>query len=38
MEEQETLIESLFEKAERYAKTNVDLLKMKALDPGLPNL
>ena len=32
MEEKATLIESLFEKAEAYAKTNVDLFKLKAID------
>ena len=30
--EEATLIESLFEKAEEYAKTNVDLFKLKAID------
>jgi len=32
MEEKPTLIASLFEKAEAYAKTNLDLLKLKAID------
>jgi hypothetical protein len=32
MEERATLIESLLEKAEVYAKTNADLLKLKAID------
>lgn len=32
MEEKATLIESLFEKAETYAKTNIDLFKLKAID------
>ena len=32
MEDRTTLIESLFEKAEVYAKTNVDLFKLKAID------
>ncbi len=32
MEEKATLIESLFEKAETYAKTNIDILKLKAID------
>jgi len=30
--EQATLIESLFEKADSYAKTNIDLFKLKAID------
>ncbi len=32
MEEKATLIETLFEKAEAYAKTNLDLFKLKAID------
>ena len=32
MEEKSTLIESLFEKSEAYAKTNLDLFKLKAID------
>ena len=32
MEEKPTLIESLFEKSEAYAKTNLDLFKLKAID------
>ena len=32
MEDKATLIESLFEKAEEYAKTNFDLFKLKAID------
>ena len=32
MEEKATLIESLFEKSEAYAKTNFDLFKLKAID------
>ena len=32
MEDKTTLIESLFEKAEVYAKTNVELFKLKAID------
>ncbi|MEO6190585.1 MAG: hypothetical protein ABIO44_09795 [Saprospiraceae bacterium] len=32
MEDKATLIESLFEKAEGYAKTNFDLFKLKAID------
>jgi len=32
MEEQATPIESLFEKAETYAKINLDLFKLKAID------
>ena len=32
MEEKATLIESLFEKAEAYAKTNIDIFKLKAID------
>lgn len=32
MEERATLIESLFEKTEDYAKTNIDLVKLKAID------
>jgi len=32
MEEKATLIESLFEKAEAYAKTNLDLFKLSAID------
>jgi len=32
MEDKTTLIENLFEKAETYAKTNIDLFKLKAID------
>jgi len=32
MEEKATVIESLFEKAEAYAKTNLDLFRLKAID------
>ncbi len=32
MEEKATLIESLFEKSEAYAKTNINLFKLKAID------
>ncbi len=32
MEEKATMIESLFEKAESYAKTNLDLFKLHAID------
>ena len=32
MEEKSTLIGSLFEKSEAYAKTNLDLFKLKAID------
>jgi hypothetical protein len=32
MEEKATLIESLFEKAEAYIKTNIELIKLKAID------
>jgi len=32
MEEKATLIESLFEKSEAYAKINLDLYKLKAID------
>lgn len=32
MEEKATLIESLFERSEAYAKTNLDLIKLKAID------
>jgi|GraSoiStandDraft_4_1057263.scaffolds.fasta_scaffold3022427_1 hypothetical protein len=32
MEDRTTSIELLFEKAETYARTNVDLLKLKAID------
>jgi uncharacterized membrane protein len=32
MEEKATVIESLFEKAETYAKTNLDLFRLKAID------
>ena len=32
MEEKASLIESLFEKSEAYAKTNFDLFKLKAID------
>ena len=32
MEHKATLIESLFEKAEAYAKTNLDLFKLKTID------
>jgi len=32
MEDKETLIESLFEKAEMYAKTNFELYKLHAID------
>ncbi len=32
METKSTLIESLFEKAEAYAKTNLNLFKLKAID------
>ena len=32
MEDKSTLIESLFEKSEAYAKTNLDLFKLKAID------
>lgn len=32
MEEKATLLESLAQKAEAYAKTNVDLLKLKGVD------
>lgn len=32
MEEQPTLIESLLERVEAYTKSNVDLLKLKAID------
>ncbi len=32
MEQKATSIESLFEKAEAYAKTNLDLFKLKAID------
>lgn len=32
MEEQENLVESLFEKAQEYSKTTVELYKLKALD------
>lgn len=32
MEEEPNLIESLFEKSEAYAKTNLDLFKLKAID------
>jgi hypothetical protein len=32
MEEQMPLLTSLFEKTEQYAKTNVELLRLKALD------
>lgn len=32
MEDQENLIESLFEKGEQYGKTTIELLKLKTLD------
>lgn len=32
MEEKATMIESLFEKAESYVQTNIDLFKLKAID------
>lgn len=32
MEQKSTLIESLFEKSEAYAKTNLDLFKLKVID------
>jgi hypothetical protein len=32
MEEKATVIETLFEKAETYAKTNLDLFRLKAID------
>lgn len=32
MEEKATMIESLFERTEAYAKTNIELVKLKAID------
>lgn len=32
MEEKATLVESLFEKAEAYIKTNIELIRLKAID------
>lgn len=32
MEEKATLLETLFEKAEAYSKTNIDIFKLKSID------